>query len=186
MYARAVIPEAASDKAYLIYALQILPNGIRGLVLAGILATILSTLDSYLFIAGTTVSYDLMPSQFKGKIYMHRLGIIFVGIIAVIMGILFEGNIKEVWKTLGSYSASCLLLPVLYGYIFPKRIKDLQFVFASLIGVITVSIWRNIPLSGFWQNIDELYMGILATSSGLAVYGFFAGRKIFHKKKDTS
>ncbi len=172
MYARAVIPEAASDKAYLIYALQILPDGIRGLVLAGILATILSTLDSYLFIAGTTVSYDMMPKKLKGKIYIHNFGIIIVGIIAVLMGVIFKGNIKAVWKTLGSYSASCLLLPVLYGYIFPNKIKDYQFVFASILGVITVSFWRSIELGGFWQNVDELYMGIIATSLGLVSYGF--------------
>ncbi|NQT65364.1 MAG: sodium:solute symporter family protein, partial [FCB group bacterium] len=147
-------------------------NGIRGLVLAGILATILSTLDSYLFIAGTTVSYDMMPKKWKGKVSLYHIGIIFVGILAVLMGILFKGNIKAVWKTLGSYSASCLLLPVLYGYIFPGKIKDHQFVFASILGVITVSVWRNINLSGFWQNVDELYMGIIATSFGLASYGF--------------
>jgi SSS family solute:Na+ symporter len=98
------------------------------------------------------------------------------------MGIVFEGNIKTVWKTLGSYSASCLLLPVLYGYIFPGKIKDHQFVFASILGVITVSIWRNIELNGFWQNVDELYMGILATSVGLASYGlvykYFLKRKV--------
>jgi SSS family solute:Na+ symporter len=181
MYARAVIPAAASDKAYLIYALQILPDGIRGLVLAGILATILSTLDSYLFIAGTTVSYDMMPKKYRGKIYIHQLGIITVGIIAVLMGVIFKGNIKAVWKTLGSYSASCLLLPVLYGYIFPNRIKDYQFVFASILGVITVSVWRNIELSGFWQNVDELYMGIIATSLGLASYGIVY--KYFMKRK---
>ncbi len=181
MYARAVIPEAASDKAYLIYALQILPNGIRGLVLAGILATILSTLDSYLFIAGTTVSFDMMPKKYRGKIYMHKLGIIAVGIIAVVMGVVFDGNIKAVWKTLGSYSASCLLLPVLYGYIFPGKIKDRQFVFASILGIITVSIWRNISLPGFWQNVDELYMGIVATSLGLASYGLIY--KYFKKQK---
>jgi solute:Na+ symporter, SSS family len=173
MYARAVIPHAASDKAYLIYALQILPNGVRGLVLAGILATILSTLDSYLFIAGTTVSYDLMPKRFKGKVHLHHLGIVSVGIIAVLMGVLFKGNIKAVWKTLGSYSASCLLLPVLYGYLFPKKIKDNQFIFAAILGIITVSVWRNITLPGFWQNVDELYMGILATSLGLGLYGLF-------------
>lgn len=181
MYARAVIPEAASDKAYLIYALQILPNGIRGLVLAGILATILSTLDSYLFIAGTTVSFDMMPKKYRGKIYVHKLGIIAVGIIAVVMGVVFDGNIKAVWKTLGSYSASCLLLPVLYGYIFPGKIKDHQFVFASVLGIITVSIWRNISLPGFWQNVDELYMGIVATSLGLASYGLVY--KYFVKQK---
>lgn len=171
MYARAVIPEAASDKAYLIYALQILPNGIRGLVLAGILATILSTLDSYLFIAGNTVSFDMMPKKYRGQLNVHKLGILAVGIISVGLGVIFEGNIKEVWKTLGSYSASCLLLPVLYGYIFPGKIKDWQFIFASVLGVISVSIWRNLNLSGFWQNIDELYMGIIATSLGLIVYG---------------
>jgi len=182
MYARAVIPEAASDKAYLIYALQILPDGIKGLVLAGILATILSTLDSYLFIAGTTVSYDMMPRKLKGKIYIHNFGIISVGIIAILMGVIFKGNIKAVWKTLGSYSASCLLLPVLYGYIFPNKIKDYQFVFASILGVITVSVWRNIELSGFWQNVDELYMGIIATSLGLASYGLVD--KYFIKRKD--
>lgn len=173
MYARAAMPEAASDKAYLIYALQILPNGVRGFVLAGILATILSTLDSYLFIAGTTLSFDLMPKKYKGKIYLHHLGIILVGLLAVVLGIVFEGNIRDVWKTLGSYSASCLLLPVIYGYIFPGQIKDKQFIFASLLGVITVSVWRHINLPGFWQNVDELYMGIIATSLGLILYGLF-------------
>jgi solute:Na+ symporter, SSS family len=173
MYARAVIPEAASDKAYLIYAVQILPNGIKGLVLAGILATILSTLDSYLFIAGTTVSYDMVPKKWKGKVSLYHLGIIFVGILAVVMGLVFDGNIKSVWKTLGSYSASCLLLPVVYGYIFPGKIKDMQFVFASILGVVTVTIWRNVSLPGFWQNVDELYMGIVATSLGLAGYGLY-------------
>jgi len=173
MYARAAIPEAASDKAYLIYALQILPDGVRGFVLAGILATILSTLDSYLFIAGTTLSYDLMPKRYKGKIYIHHLGMILVGVLAVFLGVVFKGNIKNVWKTLGSYSASCLLLPVMYGYIFPGKIKDKQFIFASLLGVIVVSVWRNVNLTGFWQNIDELYMGIVATSLGLIFYGVY-------------
>jgi len=184
MYAKAVIPEAAADKAYLIYALQILPDGIRGLVLAGILATILSTLDSYLFIAGTTVSYDMMPKKWKGKVSLYHLGIIFVGILAIAMGLVFDGNIKTVWKTLGSYSASCLLLPVLYGYIFPGKIKDMQFVFASILGVITVSIWRNISLPGFWQNVDELYMGIMVTSLGLASYGLISKYIKYNKQKD--
>lgn len=173
MYARAVIPAAASDKAYLIYALQILPEGIRGLVLAGILATILSTLDSYLFIAGSTISYDLMSKKNRGKTYIFRISIALVGLLAVLLGIVFQGNIKAVWKTLGSYSASCLLLPVVYGYIFPGRIRDGQFVFASLMGVVAVSVWRNISLSGFWQNVDALYVGIIATSLGLLLYGVY-------------
>jgi len=56
MYARAVIPQAEPAQGYLIYALQLLPNGLKGFFLAAILATILSTLDSYLFLAGATLS----------------------------------------------------------------------------------------------------------------------------------
>lgn len=172
MYARAVIPEAESQNAYLTYALQILPPGIRGFVLAGILATILSTLDSYLFLAGTTVSYDLVPEKHKGKPILHHIGVGSVGILSVIMALVFDGNIKSVWKTLGSYSAACLLLPVLYGYLFPGKIRDRQFVFACVVGVIGTSYWRNAEHTGFWANIDELYAGILCTSLALVLGGF--------------
>ncbi len=170
MYARAVLPEADSGNAYLIYALQILPDGMRGFFLAGILATILSTIDSYMFIAGTTLSYDMMPKKWRGKISLHHLGVISVGFLAVLMGSIFDGNIKMVWKTLGSYSASCMLLPVVYGYIFPKRITDGQFIFSSILGIIAVTYWKNASHHGFWQNVDELYIGVMATSLGLATY----------------
>jgi solute:Na+ symporter, SSS family len=170
MYAKAVIPNAESSGAYLTYAIQLLPSGIRGFVIAGILATILSTLDSYLFLAATTLSFDLAPLKHRGKIILHHIGIISVGLIAVLMGVVFDGSIKSVWKTLGSYSAACLLLPVLLGYLFPKKIKDNQFVFASIIGVIFTTYWRNASHTGFWSNVDELYAGIVATSLGLGLY----------------
>ena len=156
MYAKAILPEADSNYAYLIYAIQILPDGLRGFFLAGILATILSTLDSYMFLAGTTLSFDLAPKKYKENLNLQRVGIIIVGILAIILGVLFEGNIKSVWKTLGSYSAACLLLPVLYGYIFPNKIKDEQFVFSCLLGVVGTTVWRHMPHSGFGQQIDEI------------------------------
>lgn len=164
MYARAVIPEAESSHAYLTYAIQILPDGLRGFMLAGILATILSTLDSYLFLAGTTLAYDLAPKKWRGKVMVHHLGIVIVGVIAIILSMVFKGNIKTVWKTLGSLSASCLLLPVIYGHIFPGRIKDRQFVISCLVGVVGTSTWRNIEKAGFWANVDELYIGVACTS----------------------
>jgi len=170
MYARATIPDSESGNAYLTYAIQILPDGIKGFVLAGILATILSTLDSYLFLAGTTVSYDLMPKKLKGKPWLHHVGTVSVGFLAIFLAYYFDGNIKTVWKTLGSYSASCLLLPVIYGHLFPRKIQDRQFVIACILGIVTTTYWRLASHSGFWVNIDELYIGILATSCGLLFF----------------
>ena len=166
MYARVQIPQAPPDRAYLIYALQLLPNGLRGFFLAGIMATILSTIDSYLFIAGTSLTYDLMPKKWR-RPALYPMGIVGVGMLSIVLALCFEGNIKEVWKTLGSYSASCLLFPVLFGHLFPGRLSDQQFVGTCLLGVSGTTCWRFYRLPGFWQNVDELYIGIACTLSGI-------------------
>lgn len=160
MYARAVLPEAESENAYLLFSSQILPSGFRGFFLAGIVATILSTIDSYLFIAGTTLSYDLLPNRMR-SISKTKVGILLCAVIAYAMAVAFNGDIKAVWKTLGTYSSACLLFPVLFGYLRPGRISDYRFLSACLTAVLTTTYWR---LYSPWPIIDEIYIGILTTA----------------------
>ena len=172
MYARAAMPEAAPTDAYLHYALHVLPPGLRGLFLAGILATILSTLDSYIFVASNTAAYDLVPQKWRGNPNWNRLGIVSVGLLSVFLAGYFEGSVKDVWKTLGSYSAGCLLLPVLIGYLRPKVFSELSFLVGSGSGVVAISLWRfdyKIPQVAF---LDDLYIGMLATVSGMFLIKF--------------
>jgi SSS family solute:Na+ symporter len=166
LYARAALPNAPSNKAYLIYALQILPEGFRGFMMAGILTTVISTIDSFLFVAGTTVSYDMLPEQWKNKPIAHHLGVAVVGGISLIISFFFEGNIKEVWKTLGSFAAACLLIPMVIGHIIPQKISDNDFVFSSIMAVLTMTYWRHTEHTGIWLQVDALYIG-LATSLSL-------------------
>ncbi len=162
IYARAVIPEANSEFGYFLYALQLLPEGLRGFFLAGICATILSTLDSYIFLAGSTISYDLVPKKFKASIKAQSLGILSVAIFAIILSLIFDGNIKKVWKTLGSISSSALLIPVVFGYISKRKISDNVFLVAASSGAIATILWR---LSGFkeYYQLDEIYIGMLSS-----------------------
>ena len=162
MYAAAALPNAESSTAYLSYAMGLLPDGLRGFFLAGILATILSTLDSYLFIASTTLVYDIFKTR-KGLLFYHHAGTIFIGCLAALMSFVFEGNIKAIWKTFGSYSAGCLLLPMILGLLSKWRIKDTQFVLASLMGAFNITVWRWVPREGFWADVDDLYVGVLST-----------------------
>ena len=162
MYAAATLKGADSATAYLDYALSILPSGLRGFFLAGILATILSTLDSYLFLASSSFVYDLLKKK-DGLLWGHHLCTIAIGLMAAGLSFVFEGNIKEIWKTFGSYSAGCLLLPMLVALFTPYKIKDRQFVMASLSGAVAITVWRWMPRSGFWANIDDLYIGVLCT-----------------------
>ena len=170
MYAKAAIPDAAPDKGYFIYALQLLPSGLRGLFLAGVLATILSTLDSYLFLAGTTITYDLGPKSWRTQKLKHALGILFVGILSIIFAQFFSGNIKLVWKTLGSFSAGCLLVPVLWGHIKPGKLSDKAFFNICLFSLLTMGLNQVFENSVFWPQIDGLYIGILSSFLGLAFY----------------
>jgi len=167
-YARAAIPNADSSTAYLIYSIQLLPPGLRGFFLAGILATILSTLDSYLFLSGTVVAYDLAPKKYKGSIAFHHLGTIGVAILAVGITQFFnEKNLVDIWKFFGGFSTACLLFPLLTGYAFPGKLKDLQFVGSCLGGVVAMSLFyivrSQFTLPDFWENFEPFYFGLLGT-----------------------
>ncbi len=172
LYARAVMPDADPKSAYLVYALEIAPPGVRGFIVGGIVCTILSTIDSYLLIAGTSLSFDLFSKKTVHTRVRHYLSIIFVGLLSILLAVFFEGNIKQVWKVLGGYSAACLLFPVLLGYILPKKIGDSQFVIACLAGVFFMTMWYCIDRSGFWKDIDEFYIGLLATGVAYQI-GYF-------------
>ena len=90
-----------------------------------------------------------------------------VTVISVLLSYVFDGNIKSVWKTLGSLSSASILIPVLYGYISKRKLTDFMFVLSSGMGAAGVIIWR---LGGYKDHyqLDEIYIGML-----LALLGIF-------------
>jgi SSS family solute:Na+ symporter len=164
LYARAALPDANPQNAYLQYAIQLVPHGVRGLILAGILAIILSTLDAYLFNAATCVSYDFFKLKDKFKIWHHHVALICVSVISVLLGVHFEGNVIEVWKTLGSFSAACLLFPLLIGQWKPGIISEKSFCWAVSFGCIGIVSWRILNKLYSISSVDEFYIGLLLTS----------------------
>lgn len=172
MYAKAHLPDAAAGEAYLIYSVKILPIGLKGFFLAGILATILSTLDSYLFLAGSTLTYDLSSENQQSNPIFHSLGILFVGLLSFAMAKFFDGNIKLVWKTLGSYSAGCILFPLLWGHLSQRRLTDTQFVASCLISVLTMTVWKFLLMNQFKVSLDPLYIGVLTSFMCILTFRF--------------
>lgn len=167
MYARALVPAAESHQAYLVYAMQILPAGLRGFFLAGVLATILSTLDSFLFVAANTVSYDLAPKRFRGSVRFSYVCTFAVALFTVFLSSVFDGSIEDAWKTIGSYSAGCLLLPMMLGIFRPGLIGETSFITGTLFGVVSITSWRLTEHAGFFAEVDDFYVGVLATGCGL-------------------
>jgi SSS family solute:Na+ symporter len=164
LYARAALPDANPQHAYLQFAMQLVPQGVRGLILAGILATILSTLDAYLFNAATCLSYDFYNFKEKFKIWHHHIALIFVAILSIGLGIQFDGDVVGVWKTLGSFSAACLLFPLLIGQWRPGTISEKEFCWAVSLGVFGIVSWKILNQVYGISPIDEFYIGLLLTT----------------------
>jgi SSS family solute:Na+ symporter len=146
------------------FAIQIVPHGVRGLILAGILAAILSTIDSFLFNAATSVSYDFVKRKNKFKIWHHHVALVGISIFTVIASTLFDGNVVEVWRTLGSLSAACLLFPILLGQWRPGLFSESAYCWAVSFGCIGIVSWKILNKYYPIYELDEFYIGLLCTS----------------------
>ncbi len=172
-YALAAIPGAEKSTAYLVYGVQLLPPGLRGFFLAGVLATILSTLDSYLFLCGTLVSVDLAPRRWRNQVRLHHLGTVAMAAVAVLATQLFANlALVEIWKFFGGMNAACLLAPLMIGMAFPGRVRDRCFALSTLGGALAMIVFLLARAQGgeqwndFWKGMEPFYFGLAASLPG--------------------
>lgn len=163
MYAKALLPDANALNAYFIYGLQILPEGLRGLLIAGLVCTILSTLDSFLFISSTILSYDICPPRWREKKSIQHGSILITAVLSFGIALTFEGHIENIWRTFKGFFSACLLFPLLIGYIFPKKLSDRQFLIGCLSGMVAILGFRYVPAVKILQW-DSFYVGLSATT----------------------
>ena len=167
MYASAVLPNSMPHEAYFNYALSILPIGLKGVFLAGIAATILSTLDSFLFICSNTLMYDLFNKKFvKNNIYK-------IGSLAVVGGITFflaghfVDDIDKFYILLRSYCGVTLAIPLMCTIAFGKFLSEKQFIASIILACIFMVV------SDFVQSeiyIESFYVGALVSFLSIIIF----------------
>ena len=163
LYARALLPHAEPRQAYFYYSIQLLPVGLRGFFVAGILSIILSTLNSFLCIASNTLSFDLLRKRFKNIVLSNRICIFVVGAVSIMLAQLFHGSFKEIWLVVGSYFSACLLIPILMGYLYPGRISDKLFTISSLVSAAVMTVWYVLVPDQWLDVMDPFYIGVLTS-----------------------
>ena len=153
LYAKANLPHANPLNASLTYCLQILPNGLKGLFLGAVLATILSTLDSFLFISSTVLSYDLGIIRFKSKFLAHLCSSLITGAFTFFVVLLYEGNFEMTWRMIKGIFTACMFFPFIISWFKPKMITTLSFTcscFCVLLGVVLWNFYKPMPLDAFY------------------------------------
>ena len=184
--------DVAPDAALLTIMVAALPAGALGLFLAGVLATEMSSLDSYCLVAGGNVAYDIYKPAFKPSatdqelIKTTRYGILLSWVLGFAMAISFD-QMLGLWVFMASILISSVLAPILLGMYVPKFRKPLAgFLSAGLGLVSTVILNIYIMTNGVfdldeetyivhWFGIDFLQEFVMYITVPISLIGFFVG-----------
>ena len=162
LYARALLPNMENAVlSFPILAENILGNGYKGLFYAALFATILSTLNSFLFLSATTFSRDFVYKLKKevddnNLIKYTRIGLIVSSIISIILAYKFS-SVVEIWYNIGSIIIPGIVLLVISAYSKVLQITHKYALIESIFAITASLIWLLIrPLFAMVQIISEI------------------------------
>jgi SSS family solute:Na+ symporter len=153
-----------SNAALLTIMVAALPAGALGLFLAGVIATEMSTLDSYCLVAGGNISYDIYKPAFNPNasdielIKTTRIGIGVSWILGFLMAIAFE-QMLGLWVLLASILISSVMVPILLGLYYSSLRKRLAGILSSSFGLSSTLILNiYIMVQGTFDPVEETYI----------------------------
>lgn len=147
LMASGVLPqETPRDQVLLRVVLMYLPVGLSGFFLGGVLATAMSTVDSYLLIAAGNLVYDIYRPVVNPRIddrtlvRYTRISLVLSAAICIVIGLYFE-RIREAWNFMATILTSTLLVPMLAVLFLPGRRTPLAGTLSAWGGLLAVSVF---------------------------------------------
>ncbi|MCD6337342.1 MAG: sodium:solute symporter family protein [Candidatus Marinimicrobia bacterium] len=162
LYARALLPDIQALYAYPLIAALVLPVGLFGLFLTGLLATVMSTLDSYIFISAQTVGYDILSRYYPNNIRKNvRIGYVITGLVTMFI-VLTVPSVISIWYLIGTLVIPSLLIPTL-SILFNKPISSNAIILLMLGSVFLSGMWffAGEVFGHYPLNIEPFYPGLL-------------------------
>jgi SSS family solute:Na+ symporter len=186
LYARAALPNLDQPvMAYPMLAEITLPSVAKGLFYIGMLATIMSTLNTLAFVSATTIGRDMIWRYRNEQDDSHvnrytRWGLVGAALLSVILALAIPSVIK-LWYAIGTIVIPGLLVPLVTSYFERWRVTPGYAFAAMLTGWSTSLAWL---LAGWTQElgnadlyplgIEPMYPGVLLS---LLIWGIGLGRK---------
>jgi SSS family solute:Na+ symporter len=177
LYARAVLPDLAEPvAAYPALAAATLAPFWQGVFLVGLLATIMSTVDSYAFICAITLGRDLIGRWRSGDTLAGaaepplgwiRWGLAVTAVLAVALA-LAARSVVDLWHHVGSVATPVLLLPLLIAQTSRRGpAAPVAGVMAAAGGAATV--WLILGRGGPYLRTEPIFVGLAVSLLGFAV-----------------
>jgi len=120
LYARSLLPSDTPPLlSYPLLAAELLPPGLLGLFFLSMLAVIMSTVDSYSFLAAQTLGRDILARKLNQldhwKPNRIQWGLLASALLAILIAMWKESAIS-IWHDLGAVGTPMLLLPMLISF----------------------------------------------------------------------
>ncbi|MCH5170739.1 MAG: sodium/proline symporter [Oscillospiraceae bacterium] len=148
------------------------PAFVGGLILAGILASTMSTADSQLLAAASAVSQNLVQETFgiklsqKKSMLLARLSVVVISIIAVFLARNPDSSVFRIvsfaWAGFGAAFG-----PVVLAALFWKRANKWGAIAGMVAGGVTVFVWKFVVRVQFADTILNIYELLPAFIVGL-------------------
>lgn len=160
LLSRLYLPEIGDIDAELALptmALELLPDFLVGMVLAGIFAATMSTADSLVLSCSAAVTHDLVPQRLE-KNWQMKLVTAAVVVLALGLAMTESRSVFQLvilsWSVLASAFA-----PLLTLYVLGRKVPETAAIAAMLGGVATAIGWR---MAGWHTMVYEGLPGIVA------------------------
>jgi SSS family solute:Na+ symporter len=148
------------NDALLTAVVYALPVGLTGIFLAGVLATAMSTIDSYTLVAGANVAYDLYrpivkpDASDRDLVRLTRYGIVVSWVFGYGLAFTFD-RLMSLWVFLATFLTSTVLVPIFMGLFWKGKRTPLAGLLSCAMGLLSViAYYYTIKLLGV-EN--ELY-----------------------------
>ncbi len=179
--ARVLVPDlldfaASADSAIPALIIRILPSGLTGLAIAGLIAVMMSSSDSYLLISTQTFMQDII-SGFKKDLTVEqelkwsRILTPILGFTAMIIALYIQSAYKALMFAWTFYAAS-VGLPA-FAALYWKKATKAGIIAAVMSGFIVSIVWKilNAPLGIAESLAGGIACAIALVVVSLATYG---------------
>lgn len=159
-------PGERPELAYVNAILSHLPQGLRALFIIGLFGAIVSTLDSYYLIGGTTLAKDiygrLTTKQVSDKqmINLSRIGSVILGVIGVVFAFRFT-LIYDAIAFMSSLWMSVAFAPVIMALMYKGKKTPMAGLLSMVTGCLAFAILKIFPIDipGFGV-LEPLLIGL--------------------------
>ena len=149
-----------SERVFISLSQIMLNPWVAGFILAGVLAAIMSTVDSQLLVCSSAIAEDIYRGLIRPKatqkelVWLSRASVIGIALLATVMGSERDssilGLVSYAWGGFGAAFGPVILLSL-----FWRGMTRNGAIAGLLVGALTVAIWK--PLSGGPLEIFDMF-----------------------------